>query len=180
MVNFERIEKMIDFINNGKMPENIDNNDFFISFYLETKALPLSKYLRMKNFSNKMPKIMNAKKAGEILYETKKNPEILDYIKKRGYEDIPQLTFTCIMLFRKIDLKTNWEKVLDYLEGKGTIEKINVQTRKKSFPEERKKIELELMESLNINYGELEWLINKYKSIDTDIKLKRLFKKLII
>lgn len=180
MVNFERIEDMIKLICEGESYENMEYNDFFVNFYLETKALPLSKYLRMKNYSNKMPKIMNTKKAGEILYETKKNPEILDYIKKRGYENIPQLNFTCIMLLRKTDLKTNWEKLLDYLEGKGTIEKINIQTRKKSFPEERKKIELELMESLNLNYNELEWLINKYKLINEDAKLKRLFKKIII
>ena len=180
MVNFERIEYMTNCICEGNIPDGFEYNDFFINFYLETKALPFSKYLRMKNFSNKMPKIMNAKKAGEVLYETKKNPEVLNYLKKRGYNNVPQLNFTSIMLLRKVDLQLNWEKILDYLEGKGTIEKINIQTRKKSFPDEQKKIKLELMKSLSINYSELEWLVDKYKSVNEDPKLKRLFKKLIV
>jgi hypothetical protein len=100
VVNFEKIDEMINIIASGDIPESQSFNEFAINFYLETKIVPLSKYLKMEGKTNKMPKIMNTKKGGELLFHTKKNEEILKFLKKNGYNDIPELNFTCVMLLR--------------------------------------------------------------------------------
>ena len=76
MVNFDLILQMIQQIDSGNIPSNITFNDFCIKFFLETKQIPLSKFLKMRGFSNKMPKIMNTRKAGELLIESKDNDDI--------------------------------------------------------------------------------------------------------
>ena len=84
---------------------------------------------------------MNTKKAGEVLYLTQKDDDIKRFLKRRGYTAIPQLNYTCIMLLRKVDLLSNWSKILSYFEGKGTIDEINNSTRIDLLPEEKKKLE---------------------------------------
>lgn len=98
MVNFELVLEMAELIAQGNIPKSMNFNEFCIKFHLETKVIPLSKFLRMKGFSNKMPKIMNTRKAGEVLFESKSNTEILELIKKEGYPDIPQLNYSVIMI----------------------------------------------------------------------------------
>ena len=98
MVNFEKIDEMINIIAGGDIPESQSFNEFAINFYLETKIVPLSKYLKMEGKTNKMPKIMNTKKGGELLFHTKKNEEILKFLKKRGYSDIPEVDMRIISI----------------------------------------------------------------------------------
>jgi len=178
MVDFEKINEMIEIIASGELPSSKTFNQFAIDFYLETKMVPLSKYLRMKGKTNKMPKIMNTKKGGELLFNTKKNLEVTKFLKRRGYEEVPELNFTCVMLLRKVDTISNWKKVLAYFEGKGTIEEINNSTRVRLLPEEEKKIEEYIKMNLEISDTELKWLKNKFKKIYENKELLRSIKKI--
>ena len=178
MVNFERIDEMIKIIAIGDIPGSQSFNEFAINFYLETKMVPLSKYLKMEGKTNKMPKIMNTKKSGELLFNTKKNEEILKFLKNKGYKDIPELNFTCVMLLRKVDSISNWKKLLSYFEGKGTIEEINNSTRVQLLPEEEKKIEEFLKINLGVSETELNWLKEKFKVIYENKELVRSIKKI--
>lgn len=178
MVNFEKIEEMIDVVATGNIPESQTFNEFAVNFYLETKMVPLSKYLKLQGKTNKMPKIMNTKKSGELLFHTKKNEEILKFLKKRGYSSIPELNFTCVMLLRKVDSMSNWKKLLSYFEGKGTIEEINNSTRIQLLPEEEKKIEEFIKINLEVSDTELNWLKDKFKIIYENKELLRSIKKI--
>jgi len=178
LVNFEKIDEMIKIIDKGDIPGSQSFNEFAINFYLETKIVPLSKYLKMEGKTNKMPKIMNTKKSGELIFNTKKNQEILDFLKKRGYKDIPELNFTCIMLLRKVDNISNWKKLILYFEGKGTIEEINNSTRIQLLPEEEKKIEEFLKINLEVSDTELNWLRDKFKIIYENKEILRAIKKI--
>lgn len=179
MVNFEKIDEMIETIASGNIPETQTFNEFAINFYLETKMVPLSKYLKMGGRTNKMPKIMNTKKGGELLFHTAKNEEVLKFLKKRGYKGVPELNFTCVMLLRKIDTMANWKKVLSYFEGKGTIEEINNSTRIQLLPEEEKKIEDYIKMNLGVSDTELKWLKGKFKTIYENKELLRSIKKIV-
>jgi len=179
MVNFEKIDEMIEIIASGNIPESQTFNEFAINFYLETKMVPLSKYLKMNGTTNKMPKIMNTKKGGELLFHTAKNDEVLKFLKRRGYKEIPELNFTCVMLLRKIDVMENWKKVLSYFEGKGTINEINNSTRVQLLPEEEKKINNYIMMNLGISETELKWLTGKFKIIYENKELLRSIKKIV-
>ena len=178
MINLERIDEMINIIASGEIPESQTFNEFAVNFYLETKIVPLSKYLKMEGKTNKMPKIMNTKKGGELLFNSKKNEEILKFLNKRGYKDIPELNFTCVMLLRKIDSLSNWKKLLSYFEGKGTIEEINNSTRIQLLPEEEKKIEDFVKINLGVSETELNWLKDKFKIIYENKELLRSIKKI--
>jgi hypothetical protein len=179
VVNFEKIDEMIEIIANGNIPEGETFNEFAINFYLETKMVPLSKYLRMNGKTNKMPKIMNTKKGGELLFNTEKNDEIQKFLKRKGYPEIPELNFTCIMLLRKVDSYTNWEKIISYFEGKGTIEEINNSTRTELLPEEEKKINEYLKLNLGVSDTELQWLKEKFKVIYGNKEILRSLKKIV-
>jgi len=178
MVNFEKINEMIDIIASGEIPKSQSFNEFAINFYLETKMVPLSKYLKMQGKTNKMPKIMNTKKSGELLFHTQKNEEISKFLKKKGYKEIPELNFTCVMLLRKVDSVSNWKKIISYFEGKGTIEEINNSTRVQLLPEEEKKIGDYIKLNLEISDSELSWLKNKFKIIYENKELLRSIKKI--
>ncbi len=178
MVDFDRINEMIKIIENGSIPKEQTFNEFAIDFYLETKIVPLSKYLKMEGKTNKTPKIMNTKKGGELLFNTMKNNEVLKFLKKRGYNEVPQLNFTCVMLLRKVDTIGNWNKILSYFEGKGTIEEINNSTRVKLLPEEEKKVEDYIKINLEVSDTELKWLREKFKIIYSNKELLRSIKKI--
>ena len=179
MVNFELVLEMANIIAQGDIPKGMDFNDFCIKFYLETKVIPLSKFLRMKGFSNKMPKIMNTRKAGEVLFESKNNPDILELIKKEGYSDIPQLNYSAIMILRKTSLEKNWKKVISYLKGEGTIDEIIRSNKKILIPEEREKINEYVQSELNLNSTELHWLLDKFNKIQNNKKVINSIKKLL-
>ncbi len=179
MVNFELVLDMTNTISNGELPKDMNFNDFCTKYYLETKVIPLSKFLRLKGFSNKVPKIMNVRKAGELLFESKANPEILELIKKEGFSEIPQLNYSVIMILRKTTLDRNWKKIIAYLKGEGTIDQIIRSSKKALIPEERQKINEFIQNELNLNSTELNWLIDKYNKIHNNKKISNSLKKLL-
>ena len=85
MLDFKKIDDMIELIEDNIIPEEYSNNEFFIEFFKAVQVIPLSKYLRTKGKDSKLPKIMNSKKAGEILIDTYKDEEIRLYLKRKGY-----------------------------------------------------------------------------------------------
>ena len=62
MIDFKKIDEMIELIENNEVPENQEFNDFVIEFFNEVKTIPLSKYLRTKGKDKRLPKIMIVKK----------------------------------------------------------------------------------------------------------------------
>lgn len=178
MVDFKKVDEMIEIVESGRIEGDEGFNGFAINFYLETKMVPLSKYLRMGGKTKKLPKIMNTKKAGELLFNTQKNDEALKFLKNRGYATIPQLNYTCVMLLRKVDSITNWKKILDYFEGKGTIEEINNSTKTQLLPGEANMINEYLKLNLGISDTELEWLKEKFKVINNDKEILKALKKI--
>ncbi|GLI54865.1 hypothetical protein PM10SUCC1_03800 [Propionigenium maris DSM 9537] len=179
MVDFDAVDKMIDIVESGEIPSGSTFNDFAIKFYLESKALPLSKYLRNKGKTKRLPKIMNTRKAGEVLWMTEKDEDTIKFLKRRGYKEIPKLDYTCVMLLRKTDLLSNWTKILSYFEGKGTIEEINNSTRTILLPDEKEKLETFVIKELNVNQKEYDWLINKYSQIIDNKEVGRAIRKLM-
>ena len=59
-----------------------------------------------------MPKIMTMKKAGELLLFTKTDDETLSFLKRKGYNEIPELDYKTMMLLRRLDPIDNWKKIL--------------------------------------------------------------------
>ena len=67
MTDFEKINFMIETIEENRIPEGKTFNEFSMEFFQEVKLLPLSKYLRSIGKNKRLPKIMNMRKAGEVL-----------------------------------------------------------------------------------------------------------------
>lgn len=178
MVNFDLILQMIQQIDSGNIPSNITFNDFCIKFFLETKQIPLSKFLKMRGFSNKMPKIMNTRKAGELLIESKDNDDIKEILSKYGFIEFPQLNFSSVMLLRKTSIEKNWIKVLEYIKGQGTIEQIVRKNMRGLLPEEQLSIEEFIKKELNINSIEFLWLQDIFSKIISNKKVFNSLKKL--
>ena len=103
MLNFEKINKMIDLIEDNQIMEGMTFNEFAMEFYSEVKLVPLSRYLKTNNRVKRMPKIMNMRKAGELLLFTKTDDETLSFLKRKGYNEMPSLDYKTIMLLRKLD-----------------------------------------------------------------------------
>ena len=80
MINFEKINKMIDLIEESQIMEGLTFNEFAMEFYSEVKLVPLSRYLKTNNRVKRMPKIMNMRKAGELLLFTKTDDETLSFL----------------------------------------------------------------------------------------------------
>jgi|GEM_PF-184854 len=179
MINFQLINQLIECIENNSIPSSFTFNDFVKNFYNETKLLPLSKYLRSINKTKQLPKIIYSKKAGEFLLETKNNQEIQTFLKRKGYQDLPQLNFKSILLLRKIDLISNWKKIITFIEGKASIDEINKTTRPALLPQEVLLLEEFITSELSINDRELNWLLTKYAIISNNKKIFSAFKKLI-
>ena len=105
MVDFKKVDEYIDYIEEGRIPDGMTFNEFAVEFYNESKVIPLSKYLRNKGRTSKIPKIMNTKKTGEILYDTEKSgDEIRTFLKRKGFDKVPELNYTLVMLVRKISI----------------------------------------------------------------------------
>ena len=49
MLNFEKINKMIDLIEGSQIMEGLTFNEFAMEFYSEVKLIPLSRYLKTNN-----------------------------------------------------------------------------------------------------------------------------------
>lgn len=126
-----------------------------------------------------MPKIMNTKKAGEILSETEKSgDEVRTFLKRRGYSEIPELNYTLVMLVRKVELLDNWKKIIAYLQGDKTIEEINNSTKSKLLPGEVARLENYIMEELNLDEEKMNWFLSKFKKLESNKELFRAVKKL--
>lgn len=178
MADFKKIDEMIEMIERNEVPEGQSFNDFVIEFFNEVKTIPLSKYLRTKGKDKRLPKIMNSKKAGEVLIDTKRDDETLTYLKRKGHKEIPQLDYKAIMLLRKTDLFSNWKKILLYFEGNGTVQEINSSTRPVLLPQESEKLENFLKEEMKLTDQEFNWLISKYTKIQKDKELLKALQKL--
>lgn len=178
MINFNKINKMISLIENNEILEDYTFNDFAIQFYLEVKLIPLSKYLRTNNIVSKMPKIMNMRKAGELLNFTKNDEETLNFLKRKGYSEIPDLDYRSIMLLRKIDPMDNWKKIIAFINGDKSIEEINQSTKPMLFPQEIKKLEDFIKNELKIDDNDFEKLMSLYSKIQKNKELSRAIKKL--
>lgn len=178
MINFTKIDEMIEIIENNQIPDDMTFNDYVCEFYNEVKTIPLSKYLRSKDKVKRLPKIMNSKKAGEVILASEKDEEIKTFLKRKGYKEIPQLDYKSIMLLRKTDLLSNWKKVLLFFEGEGTVEEINSSTRPILLPQEVEKLESYIKEELNINEQELNWLLSKFEKMQRNKMILKSLQKL--
>ncbi|TDT66994.1 hypothetical protein EV215_2089 [Hypnocyclicus thermotrophus] len=178
-MNVSKIENMINYINSSKTPKNKAFNEFAVEFYLETRDIPLSKFLKVRNYTSKTPKIMNTKKAGELIIESKNNPKILTFLNDNGYNDIPELNYSAIMLLRKVTPEKNWKKVIKYLKGQGTIDEINRKNKKTLLPEDKENIEIYLKEKLEITSDEFHNFLNLYSKIINNKELKKSINKLV-
>ena len=178
MINFTKIDEMIEIIENNQIPDGMTFNEYVCEFYNEVKTIPLSKYLRTKNKVKRFPKIMNSKKAGEVILASEKDDEIKTFLKRKGYKEIPQLDYKSIMLLRKTDLLSNWKKVLLFFEGEGTVEEINSSTRPILLPQEIEKLESYVKDELNINDQELNWLLTKFEKMQKNKMILKSLQKL--
>lgn len=178
MINFAKIDEMIEIIENNQIPDGMTFNEYVCEFYNEVKTIPLSKYLRTKDKVKRLPKIMNSKKAGEVILASEKDEEIKTFLKRKGYKEIPQLDYKSIMLLRKTDLLSNWKKVLLFFEGEGTVEEINSSTRPILLPQEVEKLESYIKEELNINEQELNWLLSKFEKMQKNKMILKSLQKL--
>ena len=170
--------EMIEAIENNQIPDGMTFNEYVCEFYNEVKTIPLSKYLRTKGKVKRLPKIMNSKKAGEVILASEKDEEIRTFLKRKGYKEIPQLDYKSIMLLRKTDLLSNWKKVLLFFEGEGTVEEINSSTRPILLPQEIEKLESYIKEELNINEQELNWLLSKFEKMQKNKMILKSLQKL--
>ena len=50
MLNFEKINKMIDLIEDSQIMEGLTFNEFAMEFYSEVKIVPISRYLKTNNY----------------------------------------------------------------------------------------------------------------------------------
>lgn len=178
MVNFDKIIEMIDLICESDYYPNKSFNDFAIEFFLETRAIPLSKFLRLRGFSNKMPKIMNLRKAGEVLYQTSTSEEMKNTLFSLGINEIPQLNYSAIMVLRKTTLEKNWKKLLEYINGQGTIDDINRRNQDSLLPEEVEKIESYIKQELGLTSGEFNWFKEKAKKLINNKKVFNAIRKI--
>ena len=178
MINFTKIDEMIEIIENNQIPDGMTFNEYVCEFYNEVKTIPLSKYLRTKNKVKRLPKIMNSKKAGEVILASEKDDEIKTFLKRKGYKEIPQLDYKSIMLLRKTDLLSNWKNVLLFFEGEGSVEEINSSTRPILLPQEIEKLESYVKDELNINDQELNWLLTKFEKMQKNKMILKSLQKL--
>ncbi|MGL4687152.1 MAG: hypothetical protein ACRC0S_03660 [Fusobacteriaceae bacterium] len=179
MVDFKKLENYISIIEKGEIPLEKSFNEFVVEFYKISKIVPLSKYLKSINRTSKTPKIMNAKKAGEVIFFSEKDDEIKTLLKRNGYKEIPQMDYTSIMLLRKVDLFMNWKKLISYFDGKGTIQEINNSLKPKLLPGEVEKLESYVKEELKLTDQEYNWFLNKFSKIILQKELDKSLRKLV-
>ncbi|MGL4897206.1 MAG: hypothetical protein ACRC31_02070, partial [Cetobacterium sp.] len=120
----------------------------------------------------------NTKKAGEVLFETEKNDEMKSFLSRKGFKTLPELNYTAVMLLRKVDLFTNWQKLVYFFEGGRTIQEINSSLKKELLPMEVEKLERFIKDELRLNDQELNWFLGKMEKVEKDKALYRAIRKL--
>lgn len=179
MTDFEKINFMIETIEENRIPEGKTFNEFSMEFFQEVKLLPLSKYLRSIGKNKRLPKIMNMRKAGEVLTDTYADSDLVSFVKRKSKQgQIPELDYQSIMLLRRIDVKDNWEKIFRFFRGSETVAEINSTTRPELLPKEIEMLENFLKEKLHLSEKELDWLLEKFRKILTEKELLRAIRKL--
>ena len=179
MTDFEKINFMIETIEENRIPEGKTFNEFSMEFFQEVKLLPLSKYLRSIGKNKRLPKIMNMRKAGEVLTDTYADSDLVSFVKRKSKQgQIPELDYQSIMLLRRIDVKDNWEKIFRFFRGSETVAEINSTTRPELLPQEIEMLENFLKEKLHLSEKELDWLLEKFRKILTEEELLRAIRKL--
>lgn len=178
MIDFNKINQMIALIESNEVMEGYSFNDFAMSFYSAVKLIPLSKYLRTNNIVTKLPKIMNMRKAGELLSFTKGDEETLAFLRRKGFPEIPDLDYRSIMLLRKIDPMDNWKKIIFFLNGDKSVEEINNSTKPMLFPQEIKKLEDFIKEELNLDEDSFEKFMKLYDKASKNKEIIKAMKKL--
>lgn len=179
MTDFEKINFMIETIEENRIPEGKTFNEFSMEFFQEVKLLPLSKYLRSIGKNKRLPKIMNMRKAGEVLTDTYADSDLVSFVKRKSKQgQIPELDYQSIMLLRRIDVKDNWEKIFRFFQGSETVAEINSTTRPELLPQEIEMLENFLKEKLHLSEKELDWLLEKFRKILTEKELLRAIRKL--
>lgn len=178
MIDFNKINNMIKLIENNEIMEDKSFNEFAMAFYQEVKLIPLSKYLRTNNIISKLPKIMNMRKAGELLSFTKTDDETLAFLKRKGFSEMPELDYRSIMLLRKIDPMDNWKKIIHFINGDKSIEEINNSTKPMLFPQEIKKLENYIKEELNLNDEDFEKFMKLYVKATNNKEIIKAIRKL--
>lgn len=178
MIDFKKIDEMIMEVESGTIPEGKTFNQFAVDFYIATKSIPLSKYLKTNGRTSKMPKIMNTKKAGEVIFETEKNDEIKTLLSRKGYREIPELNYKAIMLLRKVDLFINWQKLITYFNGNTTVQEINNSLKPVLLPGEAEQLENFIKNELRINDQEFNWLLDKFSKIEKNKILAKSLRRL--
>lgn len=178
MIDFNRINQMIALIESNEVMEGYSFNDFAMAFYSAVKLIPLSKYLRTNNIVTKLPKIMNMRKAGELLSFTKGDEETLAFLRRKGFPEIPDLDYRSIMLLRKIDPMDNWKKIIFFLNGDKSVEEINNSTKPMLFPQEIKKLEDFIKEELNLDEDSFEKFMKLYDKASKNKEIIKAMKKL--
>lgn len=178
MIDFNKINKMIKLIEDNEVMEDYTFNDFAIAFYHEVKLIPLSKYLRTNNIITKLPKIMNMRKAGELLSFTKNDEETLAFLKRKGFAEMPSLDYRSIMLLRKIDPMDNWKKIIYFLNGDKSVEEINNSTKPMLFPQEIKKLEDYIKEELKLDNEDFEKFMKLYNKAIGNKEIIKAIRKL--
>jgi hypothetical protein len=169
-----RLEEYIGIILENKIPEN-DFNQFAVEFYILTSQLliSLNKFLTIRKLRS--PKVLQVKNAGELLYLSKDNIRIMDFLKENSYESIPQLTPQIayyVIKKNKFTLEENWKNILRVLRDKENPSKV-VSENKYKFTEEQKYIiKNEVKDRLNLEEHEINWIletIRKVKSRDREL-----------
>lgn len=178
MIDFKKINEMINLIEENEVLEDCSFNEFAVLFYKEVKLIPLSKYLRTNNRIKKLPKIMNMRKAGELLNFTETDDETLAFLKRKGHPEIPELDYRTIMLLRKIDPIDNWKKVLTLFNGEKSIEEINLSTRPILFPQEIEKLENFIKDELKIKNEDFDKFMTLFEKAMKNKEIMKAIKKL--
>ena len=80
----------------------------------------------------------------------------LSFLKRKGYNEIPELDYKTMMLLRRLDPIDNWKKILAFFDGDKTVEEINLSTKPILFPQEIKKLEEFIKDELSIDDEEFE------------------------
>lgn len=179
MADFKKINQMIEMIEENQIPEDMSFNEFSMEFFQEVKLVPLSKYLRGIGKSKRLPKIMNMRKAGEVLTDTMADSDLISFVKRKSKQgQIPELDYQSIMLLRRIEVKDNWEKIFRFFRGSETVAEINATTRPELLPQEIETLETFVKERLKLEEKELDWLIEKFRHIFSEKELLRAIRKL--
>lgn len=179
MADFKKINQMIELIEENQIPDGMTFNEFSMEFFQEVKLVPLSKYLRSIGKNKRLPKIMNMKKAGEVLTDTLADLDNISFVKRKSkLGQIPELDYKSIMLLRRIEVRENWEKIFRFFRGNETVAEINATTRPELLPQEIETLETFLKEKLKLKEKELDWLIEKFHHILSEKELLRAIRKL--